>query len=176
MAERMTIREMAAAALEKWRRKNTPEAIAKRVDEVMDQHAERLAMAALGFKWDSWRREYEMDPFHDSALKDRIRAWAIDAAEQWMAAHKAEIVTEAAPSLIKAMTSEYRQVAKRAIADVVDRTAHQVAVEFAREAMARVLADEETELSEDDLRGLFVSAVNSGGSHDAGLSPVRWNR
>ena len=163
MAEQKTIRAMAVAALKKWRRKNTPEAIAKRVDEVMDEHAERLAMAVLGFKWERWQREYQLDSYHDSVMRDTIRTWAKEAAEQWMAAHKAEIVSVVAPSLVKAMASRYRNVAKDTIACVVDETARAAAAEFAHEAIAQLFADEGMQISEQDLMVLFESAIASRG-------------
>ena len=161
MTERKTIKAMAVAALEKWRRKNTPEAIAKRVDEVMDKHAEGLAMAVLGFKWDHWRREYEMDHFHDTVMRDSIRAWAKEAAEQWMAAHKAEIVSEVAPSLVKAMVTRYRAVAKEEIGRVVDEAARDIAAKFAHAAVAEIFAAEDMQITEQDMMALFESAIAS---------------
>lgn len=159
MAEHKTIREMAIAALAKWQRKNTPEAIAERVESVMNKHAEELVMGVLGFRKSSWQREYEMDPFHDSVLKESIQEWARAAAEQWMETHKAEIVFEVAPSLVKAMASRYRNVAKEEIGRVVDEVASDVAANFARAAIAEILATEDMQITDLEMKRIFEATT-----------------
>lgn len=155
MAEHKTIRDMAIAALAKWQRKNTPEAIAERVESVMNKHAEELVMGVLGFRKSSWQHEYEMDPFHDSVLKESIQEWARAAAEQWMAAHKAEIVSEVAPSLLRAMVTRYRAAAKEEIGRVVDDAACETAAKIAHAAIAEVFAAEDVAITEQDMMRVF---------------------
>ena len=131
-------------SIDKWKEKNSEEALTQRVHELLDDNAETIVLKLLGFdnRWNKWELDHCNGRKGESAAGDYLRQVQQDAIQDWLKNVKLpELNKTLSSAMKKELEADYKNYLRKFLYEYAREEADKTAKELSQSLFTQSKVD-----------------------------------